>query len=44
MTHKRHGVAESPKSSADAIVYYYLLAGVALVVTAFVLLPRVSVG
>ncbi len=44
MTHKRHGAAEASQTSAYSFVYYYLLAGIALVAAAFVLLPRVAVG
>lgn len=44
MTHKRHGAAEAPQTSAFSFVYYYLLAGIALAVSAFIFLPRVAVG
>lgn len=44
MTHKRHGAAEAPQTSAFSFVYYYLLAGIALVAAVFIFLPRIAVG
>lgn len=35
--------ASSPKTEYS-LVYYYLLAGIALVVAVFLFLPRVSIG
>jgi hypothetical protein len=42
MTHKRHGAAEASQSSAYSFVYYYLLAGLGLVIASFIFLPRVA--
>ncbi|MFZ2189289.1 MAG: hypothetical protein WA057_06225 [Candidatus Magasanikiibacteriota bacterium] len=37
-------VSETHKNSEYSFVYYYLLAGIALVVAVFLFLPKVSIG
>lgn len=43
MQNKNTG-AETRSNSAISLVYYYLLAGIALLVSVFLFLPRVAAG